>query len=328
MSEPIEAVLRAPLHELEESARTVAQSQNISEQAELVVDETDFDSNETELVVELPELVSEQAEVIDSFRAADELPPLIFPMPVAPSATVASDAIGVADSTDEHNYDAAFEATFEETFDAAELVAETSFEETFDAADLVAETPFEATFDASYEATFDDDFNSTDDEAADATDLDDLFDDAALPTATVAAEAARAATSRLEELQDAVGVEPTNWTMRRRLAEALFEAGQRDDAIAELNIALAGFDRDAQYADAGEIADELVRVAGEVVAHHQRRLELAIRASDQNRLRDAYLDLADTLVRQGEDLRAKAVYARVLEIDPWDDRARTALGDA
>jgi tetratricopeptide (TPR) repeat protein len=42
----------------------------------------------------------------------------------------------------------------------------------------------------------------------------------------------------------------------------------------------------------------------------------------------SYLDLADALVRVGEDARAHAVYARVLEMDPADERARMALGAA
>jgi tetratricopeptide (TPR) repeat protein len=72
----------------------------------------------------------------------------------------------------------------------------------------------------------------------------------------------------------------------------------------------------------------LVHVSPDRVAYHQKRVELAVRASDQQRLRFAYLDLADALVRLGEEGRARAVYARVLEIDPHDDRARAALGAA
>ena len=161
-----------------------------------------------------------------------------------------------------------------------------------------------------------------------ADDLDDLFGDTDTRTAIVAAEATIVASSRCAELQSASDADPDNFVLRRRLAEALFEAGNRDAAISELGAALAGAELSNLLSVAAEIADELVRVNGDEVAHHQKRLELAIRLGDQSRLRDAYLDLADTLVRRGEDLRAKAVYARVLEIDPYDDRARTALGDA
>jgi tetratricopeptide (TPR) repeat protein len=177
-----------------------------------------------------------------------------------------------------------------------------------------------------------DDFESVElDEAPsvhDTRDLDDLFVDADIPIAVVAAEAAAVASSRRDELRNAVTASPMDWTLRRRLAEALFEAGERDAAIAELSAALAGHESANALVQAAEIADDLVRVAGDRVGHHQKRVELAIRLSDQNRLREAYLDLADNLVRNGDDLRARAVYARVLEIDPWDVRARTALGDA
>jgi len=129
-------------------------------------------------------------------------------------------------------------------------------------------------------------------------------------------------------LQDASNADSNNFVLRRRLAEALFESGNRDAALGELGTALAVAELAGSLSDAADIADEMVRVAADEVAHHQKRLELAIRLGDQSRLRAAYLDFADALVRQGAELRARAVYARVLEIDPWDDRARTALGDA
>jgi tetratricopeptide (TPR) repeat protein len=62
------------------------------------------------------------------------------------------------------------------------------------------------------------------------------------------------------------------------------------------------------------------------VPYHQKRVELAVGLHDNHRLRDAYLDLADALLQAGDEGRARAVYARVLEIDPADDRARSALG--
>jgi tetratricopeptide (TPR) repeat protein len=76
------------------------------------------------------------------------------------------------------------------------------------------------------------------------------------------------------------------------------------------------------------VLDDMVRVAPEQVSHHQKRVELAVRMGDRERLRESYLDLADALVRTGQGPRAEPVYVRVLELDPWDDRARLALGDA
>ncbi|WP_353266366.1 tetratricopeptide repeat protein [Gemmatimonas sp.] len=150
----------------------------------------------------------------------------------------------------------------------------------------------------------------------------------ALPIAAVVEAATTVATSRRDSLRAAVTRLPQNWLLRRRLAEALFEAGERDAALAELETAQTGLVNDGEFAAASDIADELVHVSPDRVPYHQKRVELAVRANDQQRLRFAYLDLADALVRMAEEGRARAVYARVLEIDPHDDRARAALGAA
>lgn len=149
-----------------------------------------------------------------------------------------------------------------------------------------------------------------------------------LPIAAVAAEATLVATSRCNALRAAVAKLPQDWLLRRRLAEALFEAGERDAGLAELEAALQGLVGQGDLPAGADIADTLVQVAPERVAFHQKRVELSVRIQDQGRLRVAYLDLADALVRIGEESRARAVYARVLEIDPYDDRARAALGSA
>ncbi|MES2522221.1 MAG: tetratricopeptide repeat protein [Gemmatimonadota bacterium] len=149
-----------------------------------------------------------------------------------------------------------------------------------------------------------------------------------IPIAAVAAEASVVAVSRRDSLRSAVGEAPRDWMLRRRLAEALFEAGERDAALAELETAVGGHLEDGQVEDAAELADVLVRVAGERIQYHQKRVELAVRLQDQGRLRLAYLDLGDGLLQTGDDVRARAVYARVLEMDPLDNRARSALGVA
>ncbi len=149
-----------------------------------------------------------------------------------------------------------------------------------------------------------------------------------LPIAAVAAEATLVASSRRDALRAAVAKLPQDWLLRRRLAEALFEAGERDAGLAELEAAQQGLVAQGDLHAGADIADTLVQVAPERVAFHQKRVELSVRIQDQGRLRVAYLDLADALVRIGEENRARAVYARVLEIDPYDDRARAALGSA
>ncbi len=155
-----------------------------------------------------------------------------------------------------------------------------------------------------------------------------IYTTPSLPIASVAAEANAVAVSRRDSLRLQLVDAPRDWVLRRRHAEALFEAGEREAALAELETAMSGFAESGDVASAAEVAEELVHVASDRVPYHQKRVELAVRLNDQQRLRLAYLDLADTLVESGDEGRARAVYARVLEIDPADDRARSALGAA
>jgi tetratricopeptide (TPR) repeat protein len=149
-----------------------------------------------------------------------------------------------------------------------------------------------------------------------------------IPMAAVVAEAAAVASSRLDDLRRAVQGTPTDWRLRRRYAESLFESGAREEALRELQAAQQGFAALGDLLQACEIADELVQVVPDRIPFHQKRVELAVQRKDAPRLRTAYLDLADALVRINEAERAHAVYARVLELDPFDDRARAALGAA
>lgn len=158
-----------------------------------------------------------------------------------------------------------------------------------------------------------------------ADDLDEL--DAAL-TPRESTAAFNLALDRCTRLREEVAAHPGDWARRRRLAEALFEAGDRTAALDELGATALGFEVEGALLDAVRVLDELVRVAPEQVAYHQKRVELSVRLGDRDRLRESYLDLADALVRSGHAVRAEPVYVRVLELDPWDDRARAALGDA
>ncbi|HMS03872.1 MAG TPA: tetratricopeptide repeat protein, partial [Gemmatimonadaceae bacterium] len=136
------------------------------------------------------------------------------------------------------------------------------------------------------------------------------------------------ALERCRRLRDEVDAHPGDWARRRRLAEALFEAGERDYGLEELSATALGLEVEGALEDAARIVDELIRIAPDEIGYHQKRVELAVRLGDRDRLRDSYLDLADALVRLGHAARAEPVYVRVLELDPWDDRDRAALGDA
>jgi tetratricopeptide (TPR) repeat protein len=60
----------------------------------------------------------------------------------------------------------------------------------------------------------------------------------------------------------------------------------------------------------------------------QRRVEFASRIGDKGLMVDTYIDLAEALVRSGSETKARAMYERVLDLDPENEAAREALGDA
>lgn len=121
---------------------------------------------------------------------------------------------------------------------------------------------------------------------------------------------------------------PPSWQELRAQAEALLGVGEHAAGLAALVSAIDAASAAGQSDAALSAAERLVRVAPDRIDVHQRRLEVVIDLGDRARLREAYLDLADALGRQGEDAAARAVYARVLVLDPGEERARAALGIA
>jgi Tfp pilus assembly protein PilF len=61
------------------------------------------------------------------------------------------------------------------------------------------------------------------------------------------------------------------------------------------------------------------------VRHRQKQVELAFNAGDKGKLIDAYLELADTLLRSDLPEKARAVYERVVDHDRTNERAKAAL---
>ena len=118
---------------------------------------------------------------------------------------------------------------------------------------------------------------------------------------------------------------PTDWGIRRQLAEALFEDGDREGGLRELEVAMIGLERSQDLDGARSMADEIIRLNPNSVRHHQKRVEYAFRTNDRSRLPEAYLELADALFRSGQADKARAVYQRVLELAPDDPRAQAAL---
>ena len=129
----------------------------------------------------------------------------------------------------------------------------------------------------------------------------------------------------IEDLEAQVAGNATDWAGHRLLGEALIEAGQRERAFAAFDTALEGLEQSGDLDGANVIAEELLRLDPNSVRYHQKRVELAYRQGDRQRLAGAYLELADALLRSGEAERAVAVYRRVLEHDPGNVRAKLGL---
>lgn len=139
------------------------------------------------------------------------------------------------------------------------------------------------------------------------------------PRGTISIGSAEAHLRRRLEL------EPENWELRRQLGEALFDTGDRDGGLYELELAMAGFELRGDMDRAQEVVDEILGVFPGSVRYHQKRVEFAVRSRDRVRLTNSYLELADALFRTGAGDKAVAVYGRVLELDPQNERAEFAL---
>ncbi len=129
----------------------------------------------------------------------------------------------------------------------------------------------------------------------------------------------------LAALEARVAAEPEDAEAHQALGEALVESGERERGLAELDLALGQFEAQENWSQAEDLADEILRLDPNSVRHHQKRVEFAFRRNDKGRLVEAYLGLSDALMRSGALERAQAVYQRVLEHDPHNERALSAL---
>jgi tetratricopeptide (TPR) repeat protein len=126
-------------------------------------------------------------------------------------------------------------------------------------------------------------------------------------------------------LQAAVAGAPEDWSLRRELAEAMLEAGDRAGGLHELEVAMSGAENSDDLELAMDLAEELGKLEPLVVKHHQKRVEYAFRRNDKPRLVEAYLTLGDALVQNEQTEKARAVYQRVLELAPDNLQAQAAM---
>jgi len=137
-------------------------------------------------------------------------------------------------------------------------------------------------------------------------------------------EAAPSAPS-IDEFEALVARDPDDPEMHRGLGEALIEAGDRERGIEELDHATAGFENRGELGRAQDLTGEILRLDPNSVRHRQKLVEYAFKSGDKARLVDAYLELADTLLRGDLPDKARAVYQRVAEHDRTNERAKAAL---
>jgi tetratricopeptide (TPR) repeat protein len=133
------------------------------------------------------------------------------------------------------------------------------------------------------------------------------------------------AAAGIEELESRVADNPDDPEAHQALGEALIESGERERGIEELDLATAGFENAGNLPQARNLVDEILHLDPNSVRHRQKAVEFSFKAGDKSRLVDAYLELADTLLRADLPEKARAVYLRVAEHDVGNERAKAAL---
>jgi tetratricopeptide (TPR) repeat protein len=134
-------------------------------------------------------------------------------------------------------------------------------------------------------------------------------------------------TDELSELEDRIVNDPDDPDLHRELADRLLLTGELPRAAEELRLSLEGYERAEDWPSAVGIAERLVALEPDAIHNHQKRVELAFRSGERAPLLDAYLALADALGRAGATDKALAVYRRVLEHDPSNDRASAGIAE-
>ncbi len=120
-----------------------------------------------------------------------------------------------------------------------------------------------------------------------------------------------------------LGIEPGAALLER--ARQAMDAGERDVGIQVMEEALRLFETEGRWDEALTVCTDLLRSDPENIARYQKQVEIAYRAGQRTELVNAYLELADALVRMDAADHAVHVYRRVLEHDPHNEQASSAL---
>jgi len=133
------------------------------------------------------------------------------------------------------------------------------------------------------------------------------------------------AVDRVAALEDRVFDDPDDPEAHRALGEALLGIGDHARGVEELDLALARFEELEDWDRADGVAQELARLEPSGIRYFQKLVELSYRVGTRTRVIEAYLELGDALVRVGAVEKALAVYGRVAETDPGNERALAAI---
>ncbi len=126
-------------------------------------------------------------------------------------------------------------------------------------------------------------------------------------------------------LEAAVAQNPDDAAARRDLAEVLLEQGERDRGLDELDAALEVYEKAGDWEEATSVATEILRLEPNSVPHLQKQVEFTYRRGDETQLVPAYLGLANALFSSGAMIESRAVYERVLELDPGNQAANEGI---
>jgi tetratricopeptide (TPR) repeat protein len=119
------------------------------------------------------------------------------------------------------------------------------------------------------------------------------------------------------------GIEPGAALFER--ARQALDSGEREQGIAGLEEALRFFESEGRWEEALRACGDLLHLDPGEIGRYQKQVEVAYRAGQRPVLVQAYLELADALVRMDAVDHATHVYQRVLEHDPGNQQARSAL---
>jgi len=129
----------------------------------------------------------------------------------------------------------------------------------------------------------------------------------------------------VESLEALVAESPNDAAVRREFAELLLEQGERDRGLDELDVALQAFEETEDWDGAMSVANEILRLEPNSVPHLQKCVEFAYRRGDESKLVPAYIDLANGLFGSGAIEESRAVYERVLVLDPENGDAKEGI---